>query len=34
MALWALGYPEKGIADDDNALKEAEEVTLAHYCSR
>src|SRR5262249_24148650 len=26
IALWALGYPEKGIADADNALKEAEEI--------
>ena len=26
IALWALGYPEEGIADADKALKEAEEI--------
>jgi tetratricopeptide (TPR) repeat protein len=26
IVLWALGYPEEGIADADNALKEAEEI--------
>jgi predicted ATPase len=26
MALWAVGYPKEGIADADNAIKEAEEI--------
>ena len=34
IALWALGYPEEGIADANNALKDADEIGhTAHYCS-
>jgi hypothetical protein len=29
VALWALGYPEEGIADANNALKDADEISHA-----